>query len=255
MILSDLAERIRNAYDSQAISPIRELVSGQKQAYEIQEINTNYWKEKGQKIVGRKIGLTAPIVQKQLGVDEPDFGMLFDNMYIENEGNVSLSSLIQPKIEAELAFVLSKDLTGEDISIADVIAATDYVTPALEIVDSRIKEWNINICDTIADNASSALYVLGSSKTRLSSLDLQNVAMTLFEDDNKVSSGVGMDCLGSPLNSMLWLANKMVVLGRPLAAGDVVLSGAFGKMVNVKPSATYTAIFDDLGSVTVRFVK
>jgi len=254
VLVSDLAEKLRNAYSSEAIPPIREFLSGQKTAYETQEINTVHWLNVGRKIVGRKIGLTAPAVQKQLGVDEPDFGMLFDDMHIKNKGEVQLSHLIQPKVEAELAFVLSKDLSSSGITIEDIIEATDYVVPALEIVDSRIKNWDINICDTIADNASSALYVLGEDKVKLSSLDLPSVSMTMFENSQAVSQGKGEDCLGSPLNAMLWLANKMIELGRPLKAGDVVLSGAFGKMCNVDKAAEYKADFKDVGSVSVRFV-
>lgn len=255
-MLSDLAEKIRCAYTEGSIDPVRDVVSSQKMAYEVQDLNTSYWLTQGRQLVGRKIGLTAQVVQQQLGVDEPDFGMLFDDMEIANKGSVNLGDLIQPKVEAELAFILGADLTknSDTLNIPDIMDATEYMVPAIEIVDSRIQGWDINICDTIADNASSALFVLGEKPVSLAGLDLSAVSMQMFGNGELVSEGRGEDCLGSPLNSMLWLARKMIDVGRPLRAGDIVLSGAFGKMVPVTSRCEFRAEFKGIGSVGVDFV-
>lgn len=248
-----IASRLRSAYSGGAIRTLREVITSQDQAYAIQEINTRLWIDEKRSLVGRKIGLTAPTVQQQLGVDEPDFGMLFDDMRVEDAGSVALARLIQPRIEAEIAFVMSDELSMPEPTTHDVIAATDYVVPALEIVDSRIRDWNINICDTIADNASSAYFVLGDQQTPLGDVDVEAVSMSLSRDGELVGKGRGSDCLGSPLNSVLWLARKLVSVRRPLAPGDIVLSGALGKMVSVAAPARFEANLSALGSVSVHF--
>ena len=251
--LETIARSLREAYSGETIAPVRVELKSQEQAYQVQEINTQYWLDQKRSLVGCKIGLTAPAVQKQLGVDEPDFGMLFADMVVEDGAVFPLSQLIQPKLEAELAFVMACDLNKSDVTADDVINSTAYLVPALEIVDSRITDWDINICDTVADNASSARFVLGSKKIDPRSVDLPTVAMHLYCDDVLGSQGYGADCLGSPVNAVVWLARKMHELRRPLKAGDVVLSGALGSMVNIEGKGRYRADVDGFGSVGIEF--
>ncbi|WP_034991141.1 2-keto-4-pentenoate hydratase [Beijerinckia mobilis] len=222
-------------------------------AYAVQEIGTNRALAEGRILSGRKIGITSKAVQKQLGVDQPDYGMLFDDMGVPDGWEIAPDRLIQPKVEAEIAFVLGADLTSEHITLADVMSAVEYAVVAIEIVDSRIAEWRIGIVDTIADNASSGLYVLGNRPRRLDSLDLRMSGMAMFNRGELVSSGVGAACLGHPLNAVWWLARTMVRANRPLHAGDTVLSGALGPMVAVKFGETYEAHVDGFGSVRACF--
>ena len=222
-------------------------------AYAAQEIATNRRLASGARLVGRKIGLTSPAVQKQLGVGQPDYGMLFHDMDVANGGEVDMARLIQPKIEAEIAFILGRDLDDERLGTADVIAAIDWVLPALEIVDSRVAGWNIRITDTVADNASSGLFVLGHTPRRLADVDVLDCGMVMERAGEPVSTGIGRACLGSPLNATLWLARVMAQAGRPLKAGDVVLSGALGPMVAVTQGSRFEARIDGLGTVAVGF--
>lgn len=222
-------------------------------AYAAQEIATERRLASGARLVGRKIGLTSPAVQKQLGVAQPDYGMLFHDMDVANGDEVDLARLIQPKIEAEIAFVLGRDLDDARLTSADVIGAVEWVLPALEIVDSRIAGWNIRITDTVADNASSGLFVLGHTPRRLREVDVLGCGMVMERAGEPVSTGIGRACLGSPLNATLWLARTMAAAGRPLKAGDVVLSGALGPMVPVTAGARFEARIDGLGAVSVGF--
>lgn len=222
-------------------------------AYAAQEINTSRWVAEGRRIVGRKIGLTSLAVQKQLSVDQPDFGILFDDMAVPDGWEIARTRLIQPKVEAEVAFVLGRDLVEERITVADVLRAVDFVLPAIEVVDSRISDWKIGILDTVADNASSGLYVLGNTPCRLDGLDLRGVAMAMEQAGKTVSSGTGAACLGHPLNAMLWLARTMARRGRPLMAGDTVLSGALGPMAPVVWGSVVEAKIAGLGTVRAAF--
>lgn len=222
-------------------------------AYAAQEIATERRLASGARLVGRKIGLTSPAVQKQLGVGQPDYGMLFHDMDVANGDEVDLARLIQPKIEAEIAFVLGRDLDDARLTSVDVIAAIDWVLPALEVVDSRVAGWNIRITDTIADNASSGLFVLGHTPRRLVDVDVLDCGMVMERDGEPVSTGIGRACLGSPINATLWLARTMAAAGRPLKAGDVVLSGALGPMVPVTAGVRFEARIDGIGSVAVGF--
>ena len=235
--------------------PIREII-GLKDiplAYAIQTANIEKRIAGGARIIGRKIGLTSVAVQKQLGVDQPDYGMLLDDMEILNGGTIAWSELTQPKIEAEIAFVLSKDLPSARIGAADVISAIDYALASLEIVGSRIENWNIRITDTIADNASASHFILGHRPVKISDFDLLNCSMSMEKNGEKVSEGKGSACLGSPINATLWLAQRMASLGQPLRAGDVVLTGAVGPMATVRPGDHIKAVFDVLGEVSVHF--
>jgi 2-keto-4-pentenoate hydratase len=220
-------------------------------AYSIQEILTRGRLAGGARLVGRKIGLTSPAVQKQLGVDQPDYGMLFDDMQVPDGGVVSDRLLIQPRIEGEVAFIMGKALLAGPVDEAGFAAAAAHMCAALEIVDSRIEAWRIGIVDTVADNASSACFVLGNSRVPLAELDPREVTMTLRRDAEVVSTGNGRACLGNPLTAAAWLAEKMITLGRPLQRGDVVLSGALGPMVALEPGRTYELDVSGLGTVTV----
>ena len=239
------------------IPPVRELLPAGAidLAYAAQDINTGRRLAEGRRLVGRKIGLTSAAVQRQLGVDQPDYGMLFDDMAILDGWDVERHRLIQPKVEAEIAFVIGRDLDDERLTIADILRATEFALPAIEIVNSRIADWKIGLLDTIADNASSGLYVLGASPKKLEGLDLRLAGMTMEHLGEPVSVGAGAACLGDPLSAMLWLAKTMARVGRPLKAGDTVLSGALGPMVTVAWGGVYEARIEGLGSVRAAFAK
>ncbi|MGW1927623.1 2-keto-4-pentenoate hydratase, partial [Streptomyces massasporeus] len=194
-------------------------------AYAVQRLHVERGIAAGRRPVGRKIGLTSPAVQRQLGVDRPDFGALFADMAVPEGRPIAPGRLLQPKAEAEVALVLGTDLPHGDPTVADLLRATAFALPALEIVDSRIADWDITIVDTVADNASCGLYVLGGTPVPLDRVDLRAVTMTLAKNGETVSEGTGADCLGSPLTAALWLASTLAGLGDPLRAGDVVLTG------------------------------
>ncbi|MBV4458242.1 fumarylacetoacetate hydrolase family protein [Pseudomonas sp. COR58] len=223
-------------------------------AYAVQEINTRQALAQGRRLVGRKIGLTSAAVQQQLGVDQPDFGMLFADMERADGGEIQISQLLQPKAEGEIAFVLGRDLPHDDTTLAELLRAVEYVVPALEIVDSAIENWNISLVDTVADNASSGLYVLGRQPTRLSSLDLRLEGMLLEKNTATASIGVGAACLGNPVDACLWLARTMARVGRPLQAGDVLLSGALGPMTPVVAGDSLHLRLTRLGQLDCRFI-
>lgn len=250
------ALRLREAGEThRPCAPIRDLIAPDDvaSAYAVQEINTKFWLGRGRRLVGRKIGLTATAVQKQLGVDQPDFGMLFDDMLASEERAIPLTELMQPKVEAEVAIVLKRSLNRESHSIADIADATDYVCAAIEIVGSRIANWDIKLADTIADNASSSHFVLGAGKRKLSEVDLVACAMTMTRRGETVSTGAGSACMGNPLNAAAWLADTMVKCGRPLQAGDVIMTGALGPMAAVEPGDVVEARIEGLGQVRVTF--
>ena len=238
-------------------APVRDLVgpTDVDAAYAVQTILRDEAVAAGRRVVGRKIGLTAPAVQRQLGVDRPDFGVLYEDMVYSSGGVVPSARLLQPKVEAEVAFELGSDLDGA-VDLESVRAAVRRVLPALEIVDSRIAGWDITFGDTVADNASSGLYVLGENTAGthdLAALDLPTVAMTLTKDGETASSGTGDACLGDPVTALGWLAETAQRHGDPLRAGQIVLSGALGPMVPVGAGATVSAGIRGLGSVSCTF--
>ena len=202
-------------------------------AYAVQAWNAKLDEADGQTATGRKIGLTSPAVQRQLGVNEPDCGVLWANQAYQDGDTVETDRYIQPRVEAEIAFVLGRDLIGPRVSLPSLISAMEYALPAIEIVDSAIANWQITLADTVADNASAAGYVLGTTPRRLMDLDLRLCGMRVTTNGLEVSMGVGAACMGHPLNAVRWLAERMIGLGRPLKAGDLVLSGALGPMVPV----------------------
>ena len=242
-----------------AIPPLRDaaatrgLEASAENAYTIQRINRDRRLRNGGRIVGRKIGLTARAVQKQLGVDSPDYGNLWADGAFGDGAEVKMSHFIQPKIEAEVALVLSRDLDAPDASAADLIRATDFALAALEIVDSRIADWRIGLFDTIADNASGAAFVLGGDPVRLDRVALRDAAMGLTCKGQPASEGIGRACLGHPINAAAWLARILSRQGDPLRAGDILLTGALGPMVSAQAGDHFEASIQGLGAVSVQF--
>jgi len=254
--VNDAAERIWNVYQSRVpCAPVRDVigVADVELAYAVQETNTVRWLKEGRKLSGRKIGLTSKAVQQQLGVDQPDFGMLFADMHCGDGEALPSARFMQPRVEAEIALVLKRSLDHDSHTIEDITNATDYVVAAIEIVDSRIAKWDIGFADTVADNASSGGYVLGSERKKLADVDLVGCQMTMERRGEVISRGSGAACLGNPLNAAAWLADTMAKRGRPLGAGDVVLTGALGPMVAVAPGDDVTANIEGLGTVRARF--
>ncbi|MEU3100230.1 2-keto-4-pentenoate hydratase [Streptomyces griseoflavus] len=236
-------------------APVRSLLpqADVEAAYAVQRLNVERAVAAGRRPVGRKIGLTSPAVQRQLGVDQPDFGVLFADMAVPQGQPVAPGRLLQPKVEAEVALVLGADLPHREPTVADLLRATAFALPALEIVDSRIAGWDITIVDTVADNASCGLFVLGGTPVPLDRVDLRAVSMTLTKNGGTVSRGTGADCLGSPLTAALWLASTLAGLGDPLKAGDVVLTGALGPMAVAAEGDEFSAHIEGLGTVGAVF--
>ena len=222
-------------------------------AYAVQNRNTERRLADGARLVGRKIGLTSASVQRQLGVSQPDYGMLFADMAVDEGSEVPVGRLLQPRAEAEIAFVLGRDLPHPDTTVAEVLRAIDFAVASIEIVDSRIADWKISFVDTVADNASSGLYVLGSSPASMDDFDPLSCGMVMELRGEPVSTGAGRACLGSPVSSAAWLARTMAAAGRPLEAGDTILSGALGPMVPAQPGDVFEARVSGLGSVTAAF--
>ncbi len=222
-------------------------------AYAVQSEVTRRGIANGRRLVGRKIGLTSKAVQQQLGVDQPDYGALFADMEVVTGEAIEVSQLIQPRVEAEIALVLGRDLCSPDLTFGELMRATAYAIPALEVVDSRIRDWKITILDTVADNGSSARYVLGASPRRLTDLDLAACSMTMTRNGSIVSVGCGSACLGHPLRAALWLARTMARAGQPLRSGDVVLTGALGPVSPVSVGEVYEARISGFGPVGVSF--
>ena len=224
-------------------------------AYHVQLTRIEKKVNDGDVITGKKIGLTSLAMQNLLGVDQPDYGHLLKSMEVKNGGEISLSSLFQPKIEGEIAFVLKQDLVGPNVTVEDVLQATDYVVASIEIVDSRVKDWKIKLEDTIADNASCGLYVLSDQKVKLEDIHLPSISMQLLKNGEVVNTGQGTDVLGNPAVCVQWLANKLHTYNVDLKAGEVILSGALSAAVVAEPGDIFTARFTTLGDVTVEFTE
>ncbi len=242
--------------ERQTITPLtsRGLEISIEDAYHIQQRMLARRIEQGEKVVGKKIGVTSQAVMNALGVHQPDFGWLLDGM-VYNEGeSIPFDTLIQPKAEGEIAFLLKKDLQGPGVTAADVLAATEGVMACFEIVDSRIRDWQIRIQDTVADNASCGVFVLGDQLVDIRNLDLALCGMVLEKNGEIIVTGAGAATLGHPVNAMVWLANTLGRLGIALKAGDIVLSGALGAMVPVQKGDNLRVTIGGIGGCSVRFV-
>lgn len=222
-------------------------------AYAIARAQVEQWEADGDVIKGHKVGLASLAIQRQMGVDQPDFGHLTASMFHLEHHPIPAEKFIQPRIEPETAFVLSRPLRGPGVTVVEAVRAVDFVLPALEIVDSRIKDWKIGIFDTVADNASSGGVVLGSRPVCLDDVDLRLAGCTLHVNGELVATGAGGAVLGSPLSALVWLANTVGPLGVTLEPGHVILPGSMTKAFTVKPGDSVVSTVAGLGSVTADF--
>lgn len=253
--LAEAAERLWAAQLSGVpCAPVRDLVTSLEDAYAVQQHNTaRVVDHLGTTLIGRKIGLTSTAVQAQLGVDQPDYGSLFAHLCTRDGQPVPMAGLLQPKVEAEVVLVLDKDLDVAEPTVEDVLDATDHLLPAVEIVDSRIADWDITLVDTVADNASCGRLVLGAEPISPDAVDLVALPMTMTVNGVVRSEGTGAACLGSPLIAAQWVAETMVRLGTPLRAGDLVLTGALGPMYEVTAGDAVHADLGELGTLSFQF--
>ncbi|OBK74424.1 2-keto-4-pentenoate hydratase [Mycobacterium sp. 1274761.0] len=251
-LAADLAEAERSRV---AIDP---LTSGNPDidvvdAYEIQLINIRQRVAEGARVVGHKVGLSSEAMQKMMNVDEPDYGHLLDDMQVFEDRPVATVKYLSPRVEVEVGFVLAADLPGEGCTEDDVLAATAAFAPAIELIDTRIRDWKIGLCDTIADNASSAGWVLGEARVSPKDIDIQNIDAVLTRNGEVVAKGRSDAVLGNPVTAVAWLARKVDSFGVRLKAGDIVLPGSFTKAFDVTPGDDFVADFDGLGSVRLSF--
>jgi len=255
LLREEIAEALLDAYTSrQPVEPLtgRYADLSLEDAYQIQLLQVERWLAGGARVKGHKVGLTSAAMQLQMGVNSPDFGHLLDSMFWLEHEPVPASRFVQPRIEPETAFVLGRPLQGPGVTVADAIGAIEYVLPALELIDSRIRDWKIGLADTIADNASSGGVVLGSKPTPLTSVDLRLIGCNLYKNGDLAGTGAGGAVLGSPLSSLVWLANTLGARGVTL--DGVVLPGSITASIPVAAGDTVTATFATLGTVTTRFV-
>jgi len=256
-LLEDLAAQLRRAErDRDPIGPLTEAHPELtvRDAYRIQQLNVAARKDAGERVRGRKVGLTSLAMQRQLGVDEPDFGAITDRMIVEDGDAVSVGELLQPRVEAEVAFVMERELAGPGVTTTDAVRAIAGAVASIEIIDSRIADWRIKLVDTVADNASSARVVAAGRLTPLAGLDLRLLGMALSVNGAVAATGAGAAVLGNPVRCVAWLANTLGELGVPLRAGDLVLAGALHAALPVAAGDVVHAEFAELGSVTARFV-
>jgi 2-keto-4-pentenoate hydratase len=256
MTRSEVARQLLDAYGTgKPIAPLTSTYDGMtlEDAYAIQLLQIEERLAGGRVVKGHKVGLTSAAMQRLLGVDEPDYGHLLDDFFYLEHAPIPLDRFLQPRIEPEVAFVLARPLRGPGVTVSEAIAAVDFVLPALEIVDSRIEAWKIGLLDTIADNASSGAVVLGSTPTPVGEVDLRLAGAVMTRNGTVVGTGAGGAVLGSPITSLVWLANTVGARGVTLEAGHVILPGSVCAMVPVAAGDAVTAIFAGLGSVTARF--
>jgi 2-keto-4-pentenoate hydratase len=254
-VIAEAADRLATAASTGATcAPVRDLIGPDDiiAAYRIQQ-KFNRLRAHGTAAVGRKIGATSEAVQVQLGVNQPDFGVLYADMQYSDGDVIPMDRLLQPRAEAEVAFVLGADLAEGPLDVAQCRAAVAYAVPAIEIVDSRITDWDISFADTVADNASSGLYVLGTQRHTLEEFEPADVIMGLKVDGELVSLGDGGACLGDPLKALAWLADRAREFGDPLAAGQVILSGSLGPISPIRPGSTVQTTIRPLGTVSATF--
>jgi len=255
-VLSELADELWQA--EQTCVPVEPLTKRHpdleiEDAYAIQSLNIDRHVALGAQVCGRKVGLTSLPMQELLGVKEPDYGVLLDHMFVEEGDEVALDRLLQPRIEAELAFVMEHDLAGPGVTAARALTAIAGALPAVEIVDSRVADWQIKLVDTVADNASSGLLIVGGNLRKVTDIDLRLVGVMVTRHGELVDTGAGAAILGNPARCVAWLANKLAAFGASLRAGDVILPGAVHRMISVTPGDVFRAEFAHLGTVTARF--
>jgi 2-keto-4-pentenoate hydratase len=221
-------------------------------AYQIQKLINQKRVEGGGRIVGYKVGLTSDAVQQQLGVDQPDFGTLFADMELINGQSVNANSLIAPKAEGEIGFCFKQDLNSPNLTILEMLSAIDFFFPVVEIVDSVVKDWNIGIVDTIADNASSALYMTSLRTFSTKGVDFASLSVEIDMHGKCVAKGKGSACLGNPLLSTYWLVRKLISLGTPICKGQIVLSGALAPMIDLVSGVELKFKFNGLDEITLK---
>lgn len=254
--LASYAKELLNAEETRKeVSPLTERDPSLtvEDAYKIQLETVKLKNEQGKTIIGKKVGLTSVAMQKMLNVDEPDYGHLFDDMKIENGSTIDTAEMIAPRVEAEIGFMLNEDLVGPNVTYLDVLMATEYVVPTLEIIDSRIADWKIKLIDTVADNGSSAKVVIGNRQTTPENTDLRTAGMALYKNEELIATGAGAAALGHPAEAIAWLANKLHDYGITLKKGELILPGALSGAINVEAGDDVKADFGALGSVSVSF--
>jgi 2-keto-4-pentenoate hydratase len=222
-------------------------------AYTIQLLNIHDRLRNGATVRGHKVGLSSEAMQEMMGVDEPDYGHLLSDMEVFSDTPVSVGRYCMPRVEVEVAFVLGETLPGAECTEEDVVAGTEYVTASIELIDSRIEDWNIKIADTIADNASSAGFVLGTKRIDPDSVDLKAIEATLLCDGEQVASGRSDAVLGNPVTAVAWLARKVASFGVTLEAGHVIMPGSVHRAIDAHAGDDFEAVFTDLGSVRLSF--
>ena len=255
-IVAEVADRLwRAEIEHSPISPITDAHPelALEDAYAIQTYNIDRRVGSGRVVRGRKVGLTSRPMQELLGVSEPDFGVLLDDMFVEDGDEIPLETMLQPRVEAEMAFVIGADLAGPGVTTSNALTAIAGVLPAIEIVDSRIADWKIRLIDTVADNASSGKLVIGGKLTKVTDFDLRLAGMVMTRNGAVIDTGAGAAALGNPARCVAWLANKLATFGASLHADDIVLPGAVHRMVPVQPGDVFRAEFAYLGAVTARF--
>ncbi|MCW2762396.1 MAG: 2-keto-4-pentenoate hydratase [Marmoricola sp.] len=223
-------------------------------AYEIQLLNIRHRLEAGAGVRGHKVGLSSKAMQEMMGVDEPDYGHLLTDMELFEDEPVAAGQYCYPRVEVEVAFVLGETLPGVGCTEEDVLRATEFVAPSIELIDSRVVDWNIKIADTIADNASSAGFILGPERVRPDSVDLRAINAVLTRNGEKVAEGRSDAVLGNPVRAVAWLANKVAEFGVTLEAGHVILPGSVHRAIDVRPGDDFVAEFEGFGSVHLNFI-
>jgi 2-keto-4-pentenoate hydratase len=250
--IREAAARLRKAEETGVpTAPLRDSLPADsiEAAYEVQQINVAHCVDAGRRVVGRKIGLTSEAVQRQMGVDQPDFGTLFADMCLADGESIPDGAVLQARAEAEVALVVNRDLPYPDTTFGELASAVDHLLPAIEVVGSRIRDWDISIVDTVADNASSGAFVLGANAVDPRSVDLYAAGMVLELGGRVCSVGSGAACLGHPFRAALWLARRMAAEGEHLRSGDLVLTGALGPIVPLEAGRPVQATIQGLGTV------
>ena len=254
---NEIAERLWVAeQDRSPIEPLTGTYDGIDvvDAYEIQLVNIRRRLDAGARVVGHKVGLSSKAMQQMMGVDEPDYGHLLEDMGVSQREPVPAAKYCFPRVEVEVGFVLGADLPGEDCTEADVLAATTAFAPSIELIDSRISDWKIKLPDTISDNASSAGYVLGDERVAPGDIDIKNIDAVLTRNGEVVAKGRSDAVLGDPVIAVAWLARKVASFGVRLKAGDIVLPGSCTRAIDARPGDNFHADFTGLGTVSLQFV-